>query len=87
MTKMTLYTGGGVSYSPEYAEGRTESVFVRLVADDGMGITDGIVMTTVVDTNDPDRWTDCDAPVDPDPEEEATSADYESALTELGVAV
>lgn len=70
MTKMTLYTGGGVSYSPEYAEGRTVSDYVRLVADDGMGITDGIVTVTVIDTNEPEQWTDCALPEEP--EEETT---------------
>ena len=87
MKIVKLYTGGGVSYSPLYADGRTESDFVRLVADDGMGITDGIVVTTVIDTNDPERWADCAAPVDPDPQDEATTEDYENALSELGVNV
>ena len=64
MTKMTLYTGGGVSYSPQYADGRTESDYVRLVADDGKGITDGVNIVTVIDTNDPERWTNCELPED-----------------------
>jgi hypothetical protein len=66
MTKMTLYTGRGVSYSPEYADGRTESDYVRLVADEGMGITDGVIVATVIDTNDPVRWTDCELPEEPE---------------------
>lgn len=64
MNRITLYTGGGVSYSPEYAEGRTESAYVRLVADEGMGITDGSVVVTVVDTKTPERWTDCELPIE-----------------------
>ena len=36
MTQMVLYTGGGVSLSPVYEEGRSESDYVRLVADEGM---------------------------------------------------
>ena len=36
MTQITLYTGGGVSLSPVYVDGRTESEYVRLVADAGM---------------------------------------------------
>lgn len=66
MTVLKLYTGRGVSYSTEYAEGRVESDFVRLVADEGMGITDGVIAATVVDTNDPERWTDCELPDEPE---------------------
>lgn len=83
MTIIKLYTGGGVSYSPEYAEGRTESDFVRLVADEGMGITDGIIVTTVVDTNDPERWVDCEMPEEPeeDPHADEALTRYTNELT------
>ena len=74
MTIMKLYTGGGVSLSPQDGEGRTESDFVRLVADDGKGITDGNTITTCVDTKTPEAWTDCDAPDEPIDEQEQAEA-------------
>lgn len=70
MTTIKLYTGGGVSLSPRNGEGRAESEYVRLIADDGKGITDGNIITTCVDTKTPEAWTDCDAPdYDDTPEE------------------
>lgn len=84
MKRITLYTGGGVSLSPIFAEGRRVSEYVRLVADDGMGITDGTTVTTCIDTRAPEAWYDCAAPVDP-VEENASSEDYEEALGRLGV--
>lgn len=77
MTIKPLYTGGGVSLSPQFAEGRTLSKFVRLVAEDGRAITDGNTVTLCVDTMTPEAWMDCDAPAD---EEEVTA---EEALAEL----
>lgn len=64
MTKKILYTGGGVSLSPIYAEGRTESSYVRLIADEGMAITNGEVITVCVDVPaaDVDKWADCGLP-------------------------
>lgn len=41
MIQKALYTGGGVSLSPENGEGRELSKYVRLVADAGAYITDG----------------------------------------------
>lgn len=49
MTRITLYTGGGVSLSPQPGEGRSVSTYVRLLADDGMGITNGVRVTTAID--------------------------------------
>lgn len=49
MTIITLYTGGGVSFSPNYEEGRTESACVRLVADEGMMLVKGDIAATCVD--------------------------------------
>ena len=49
MTQMTLYTGGGVSLSPVRAEGRTESDYVRLIADEGMMLVNGERSTLCVD--------------------------------------
>ena len=87
MIKKTLYTGNGVSLSPVYAEGRTESRYVRLIADEGRAITDGDTVTVCVDVLriDTDRWADCDMP-DEAPEE-ATEADYQNALRNMGVEV
>ena len=62
MTIKQLYTGNGVSLSPIPAEGRTLSKHVRLIADEGRAITDGVTVTTCVDTKHPELWADCDAP-------------------------
>lgn len=83
MTIHTLYTGGGISLSPFVEEGRRVSEYVMLVADDGMGITDGNTVTTCIDTKTPDVWTDCELP--PEPEEDADTVDYETALRRFGV--
>ena len=83
MKRITLYTGGGVSLSPVNAEGRRVSEYVRLIAEEGMGITDGSIVTTCIDTKTPEAWTDCPAP--PEPEEAPTEEDYEAALEVFGV--
>ena len=69
MTTITLYTGGGVSLSPVYAEGRHESAYVRLVADDGKALQKGEVVAYCVDilASDAPNWTEIDEPQD-DPE-------------------
>lgn len=66
MTTVTLYTGGGVSRSPQNADGRRVSDYVRLVADDGRGITDGTAVVTCIDVKKADaaNWADCDAPTE-----------------------
>ena len=86
MTKITLYTGGGVSLSPVYADGRTESAYVRLIADDGMMLQNGNKTALVIDAlaSDADNWTEVEF-VEPD--EDATTEDYENALADLGVRV
>lgn len=68
MTKIQLYTGNGVSLSPINAEGRTPAPYIRLVADEGRGITNGVIITTCVDVPEGDagKWTDCDAAPDED---------------------
>lgn len=73
MNTITLYTGGGVSLSPQTAEGRRVSGYVRLVADGGRGITDGTAVATCIDVlaADVGAWTDCDAPSE-EPEEVPT---------------
>lgn len=62
MRQVTLYTGGGISLSPRSGEDRRLSRYVRLVADEGMGITDGAVITGCIDTLTPENWTDCALP-------------------------
>jgi hypothetical protein len=83
MTKVTLYSGAGVSLSPINAEGRSVSKYVRLVADDGKAITNGNVVTACVDVlaESVSEWTDCEM-IDTD---EATEQDLYNALAELGV--
>ena len=85
MITMKLYTGSGVSLSPVNAQGRKLSQYVRLVAEEGMAITNGVAVSTCADVPaaETGNWTDCEAPF----EEEATEADYIAALKEMGVKV
>lgn len=57
---------------------------VRLVADEGMALTDGAMITTVIDTLDTEAWQEVEAP-ELWEAEEATEADYIEALQDLGV--
>ena len=68
MTRMTLYTGGGVSLSPENGEGRTVSEYIRLAADSGKILTDGNRKTPCVDViaSDAEHWSE----IDDDPTDE-----------------
>lgn len=70
---------GGVSVSPVRPEGDYEELY-RLVADEGMVLTDGETYTACTDTATPERWTEV-----PDPEAEDETEDMRSALLELGV--
>lgn len=65
MTTITLYTGGGVSFSPVYAEGRSVSAYVRLVADDGKVLQNGDIIATCADVPSAEvgNWAEIDAPV------------------------
>lgn len=83
MKTVTLYSGSGVSLSPVNDIGRVVAKYVRLIAEDGMAITNGKIVTECADVlvaSVPD-WTDCE-PIDT---EEATEADYLVALDRLGV--
>lgn len=62
MTKIILYTGNGVSLSPVYADGRTESAYIRLVADDGKMLKRGEQTAICIDVlaKDVDAWTEVD---------------------------
>lgn len=66
MTEIILYTGGGVSLSPIWKDGRKESAYVRLVADDGKALQKGEIVIACVDVlaSDVSNWTEVDAPVD-----------------------
>lgn len=79
MITMKLYTGNGVSLSPIEAEGRKLSAYVRLIAEDGMAITNGSTVATCTDVlaTDVPNWSDCKAPAE---EDEVTA---EEALAEL----
>ena len=79
--------GGGVTVSTvkpdsEYTE------LARLFADEGYTLTDGVNYTSCIDTDYPGAWVEVvdtgEADSDPD---EATEADYQNALRELGVDV
>ena len=75
MIQKPLYTGNGVSLSPNWEEGRTESHYVRLIADEDRAITDGETVTVCVDVlkSDADKWIDCELP------EEATELGVDMA--------
>ena len=77
MKQVILYTGNGVTLSPVFADGRTESNYVRLIADEGQAITNGEVVTGCVDVPKADigKWRDC-APAD-----EAEELTAEEALS------
>jgi hypothetical protein len=60
MTQITLYTGGGVTFSPNWAAGRTESDYIRLVADDDMMLKKGDITTLCADVlkTDAPNWSE-----------------------------
>lgn len=70
---------GGVSVSPAKPKGDYEELY-RLVADEGMVLTDGENYAACADTATPERWTEV-----PDPEAGDETEDMRSALLELGV--
>lgn len=61
MQKMTLYRftrpDGGVTVSPVKPEGEYTEMF-RLMADEGMVLTDGVITTACTDTNNVEVWTE-----------------------------
>lgn len=87
MQKVTLYRytrpEGGVTVSPMKPDAEY-SVLYRLIADEGMELTDGVIRTTCTDTENPDAWNEVVAEDDPNA---ATAEDYEAALAEFGVEV
>lgn len=82
MNTITLYTGNGVSLSPN-PTGRTESDYVRLIADDGKMLTNGFDSAYCIDVNKSNvsEWIE----VSDDTDEGATESDYITALNTLGV--
>lgn len=61
MQKITLYRfirpEGGVTVSPVKPDGEYTELY-RLVADEGMVLTDGENFTTCTDTDNPDVWSE-----------------------------
>lgn len=89
MQKITLYRytrpEGGVTVSPVKPEGEYTELY-RLIADEGMVLTDGTNITACTDTDTPDVWSEIPAPEEPE-STEATEEDYQAALAEFGVEV
>ena len=83
MNTITLYTGNGASLSPN-PTGRTESDYVRLVADDGKMLTNGFDSAYCIDVNKSNvsEWIEV-----ADTDDDATESDYITALQDLGVEV
>lgn len=82
MIQKILYNGNGVSLSPVYAEGRTESEYVRLIADEGKAITNGVTVTACVDVLKAcvGHWMDCEPPTE-DAMEELTAEEALAIIT------
>lgn len=87
METITLYryirSDGGVSISPVMPDGECTELF-RLVADEGMVLTDGEKFTSCTDTKHPERWTEV---ADTENPGYANEEDYQNALREMGVKV
>lgn len=62
MRTVKLYTGMGASFTPVYMEGRHDSGYTRIVAEDGMYVTDGEQIMSCTDVPDAEvgMWRDCD---------------------------
>ena len=62
---------GKITTSPvKPDDGVDYSIIYRLIADEGMAITDGSSIVECVDTISSEGWTDCDLPEEPTIEEE-----------------
>ena len=88
MTIKTLYVytrpDGGVDVSPvPPSEGIEYEARHRLIADEGKILTDGTTYASVIDTDNPDAWTekDDDGSADSDGEEEITAAEALRIIT------
>jgi len=75
MTTVTLYkykSKHSTITSPKMPpEGVEYTTLTRIIADNGMGITDGNIICTCQDVNDDEviNWSDCELPPEPEPEE------------------
>lgn len=88
MQTITLYRytrdGGGITTSPVAPQdGTAYDLRYRLLADEGKELTDGVTITACIDVSSPDGWTEIDDPGED--ADEATAADYQAALAEMGV--
>ena len=62
---------GKITTSPVKPDDNVDySIIYRLIADEGMAITDGSSIVECVDTNFLEDWADCDLPEEPTIEEE-----------------
>lgn len=77
---------GGVTVSPVKPDGEYTELY-RLIADDGMVLTNGETVTACTDTNTPDVWTEIEDTEGSEYSDEATAADYQAALSEFGVKI
>lgn len=85
MITKTLYrvtrSDGGVDVTPIKPSHNDYTETYRLIADDGMILTDGENTCTCIDTDYPENYTEI-AETD---FTEATETDYQNALAEMGV--
>lgn len=85
MQKMTLYRftrpDGGVTVSPVKPDGEYTEMF-RLVADEGMVLTDGVTTTTCTDTENPDVWQEVEDAETEDMEAKAHAYDIITGVAE-----
>ena len=62
MQTVTLYRSirpdGGVTVSPNQPENADYTIKYRLIAEEGMTLTDGTTVTACVDAESPDGWTE-----------------------------
>lgn len=88
MQKIKLYrytrTDGGVTTSPVQPEGVAYDIICRLIADEGMMLTDGEAVTHCVDVEEPDGWDEIEDPGEP---EENTAEDYQDTIAAIATAV
>jgi hypothetical protein len=85
MEKITLYRfnrpDGGVSVSPVKPDGDYTELF-RLVADEGMVLTDGKTVTSCTDTENPGAWSEVSDPDLSEVEEKAAAYDIITGVSE-----
>ena len=82
MIQMTLYKkAGAYSYSLVADADAVPSGLIRLVADDGKWLTNGVDTVTAIDVVSADGWTEVDAPPEPaDTDPEQVIAEMEAVL-------